>query len=231
MPTLVSISAALIVLHFISAALRASFESTGLLVDIETFGALLDRFDLDGEATVPSWFDASLLLINAIVLGLIARDTRIAGDRWWKHWAALSAVFVLASMDEAAAFHELLNPALGAVFPPDGVLSIGWWAPAIIVVIVAGVVFTPFLRSLDTEVRTRMLWALGIFVGGALGVEIVESFLPQDGGSALVALYALEEGMEFLGLIVLLTALREAQYANQRLTSARSTVEATAPRP
>src|SRR5919109_4164080 len=63
-------------------------------------GRFFQEFSLDREANVPSWFSSALLLTAAAVLALVALDALARNARWGRHWAGLSLVFVVLSLDE-----------------------------------------------------------------------------------------------------------------------------------
>jgi uncharacterized membrane protein len=72
--------------------------------------------------------------------------------------------------------------------------------------------FSKFLRSLEKYTRQKFLQSAGIFLSGAVGMEIVGSYLVRTGIIRLHSIWygsitGLEELLELIGLIIFLTAL------------------------
>ena len=66
-------------------------------------------FQLDGEANIPAWFSSSLLLQISLLLAIIAYAKKKIKAPYYYHWALLSLIFLLLSIDEASEIHERLN--------------------------------------------------------------------------------------------------------------------------
>jgi hypothetical protein len=91
-----------------------------------------------------------------------------------------------------------------------------------IAVVLVGLAFVPFLRSLDSRTRMMMLLAGGLYVSGALGFEMI-SGLVADARGLDTLLYAtltsIEEILELSGLSVfLIVVIGELRRRNPRLT-------------
>src|ERR671926_1748521 len=72
-------------------------------------GRFFQEFSLDREANVPSWFSSALLLTAAAMLAVVALDALARKARWGRHWAGLSVVYVVLSLDETAEIHERIG--------------------------------------------------------------------------------------------------------------------------
>jgi hypothetical protein len=173
------------------------------------FGAV-ERFSLDGEGNVPSWYSSTTLLICSVLLGFIAAARRRSGDRWWRHWGGLAAVFLYLSIDEGASLHEL------AVEPVRDVLGVGgflYWAWVIPGMAAAGLValsYRRFVRALPPETRRRFLWAAGLFVGGAIGMEMLSGPWAEAHGkrnAGFAVFFTIEETLEMAAVAIFLYAL------------------------
>lgn len=159
-----------------------------------------ELFDVDEEESIPTWFSSGVLLLVAVVLFFIYHLKRLAGDALAPYWAGLGAGFTFMSVDEIAGFHETLN----------SVIEMSWAVPGLVVAVVVGLLYLKFLSSLPAATAVRFMMAGGIFVGGAIGVELAtEPFLYNDELDTLA--YNLwtpvEEGMEMGGVIFFLSAL------------------------
>lgn len=175
----------------------------GLAAEIAYFhfelpGELAAFFSLSAEANLPTWYASVLLFSCGILLAAIARREAAARDRFHRHWAVLAAVFVYMSLDEAVEIHEHL----GGIVEAGGVLYFSWVVPAAVIVVVVGVAYLPFLAHLDPRTRRRFVVAGGLYVGGALLMELPLGWWTEQHGSDNLG-YALidfvEETMELAG--------------------------------
>ncbi|RMH18839.1 MAG: hypothetical protein D6701_05725 [Gemmatimonadetes bacterium] len=148
-------------------------------------------FDLDEENNLPTWFSSFLLLLAAGFVHLTAESE--PRDRGW--WRVLAAGFVVLSLDEVAGLHETLNTAV----------SFNWALPGAVVALAAGVAFVPFLRRLERPTALLYLAAGALYVGGAVGVELLAADMDVD-TFAYAGATAVEEGMEMFGAWLFLWA-------------------------
>lgn len=164
-------------------------------------------FWMDNENNIPTFFSTALLLYASLSLWLVGRSLRSAEQPWSRHWLFLAFVFMLLSLDEAASLHEMLiDPVQGAMGGTSGIFYFAWIVPALIVVAVVGICYLPFLRAAPARTRNLMLLAGALYVGGAVGFEMLEGLVLGDGGGpgmVLSTLVVLEETAEMLGVIVL----------------------------
>jgi hypothetical protein len=168
------------------------------------------RFTLNSENSVPAWFSAMLHLCSAALLAICAWMHRSRGNRWWKHWASLSAIFCLLSLDEAASFHEILMVPMDRLVKAEGVFYFTWVIPGIAIVIALGLAYLRFLWNLDSTTRYRFIAAACLFVGGALGMEMVDGAILDHFGEQHIAYMlatTVEETGEMLGLVVFIWSL------------------------
>jgi len=158
---------------------------------------------LDEENNLPTWYSSFLLLAASMVL-LVKRTTIRTGStaegtlpdrREERFWGVLAAGFLVLAIDEVAGLHESFHSAIDTL----------WAWPASVLVAACGVYFVPLLRRLPR--RTMLLHVLSgiIFIGGALGVEIIGA--PMDADTLTYEVTVLiEEGMEMLGVILFVDA-------------------------
>lgn len=189
---LVAMLAVLLAVHII--AMQANFNpALGLK---ERFGFhywQLAFFDLDEEESFGTWFNSGLLFISAVLLIQQARILRAQGQAWHRWWLILGIGFCALSMDEIAGMHEWLNSMLGDT--PWTVIG----APIFGIVALA---YLPFLWHHRWRTGLLFLLAGGLYGGGAVGVE---HFTDSEVNSLHYNMWtALEEGMEMLGVIVLI---------------------------
>ena len=189
---LAAVVAVLVVIHVL--AMQANFNpDLGLK---EKYGFeywQLAFFDLDEEESFGTWFNSGLLLIAAVLFLHQARVLRTQEDVKHVWWLILGIGFCVLSIDEIAGMHEWMNSMLGDTpwtvigFPIFGVVALA---------------YLPFLWH--HRWRTGLLFVLAgtIYGGGAVGME---HFTDSDVNSLHYNVWtALEEGMEMLGVIVLI---------------------------
>jgi len=173
--------------------------------------SLINYFSLTEEKNIPTWWSSILLLAcSAVLCAIAATRSRRVGD-YKAHWIGLAAIFCYMSIDELVEIHEWLSslPGLGHL---HGFLYYGWVIPAGIVVLVFALSYLKFLFHLPVITRVKVALAGVLFVGGAIGVEIILGVWAEHHGElnftwALIGL--VEEVMEILGSSLFLYALVE----------------------
>ncbi|MEL6983467.1 MAG: hypothetical protein AAFO29_13660 [Actinomycetota bacterium] len=168
--------------------------------------------DLDDEANAPTFFSVLLLASAGALLGVIARHRRASGEPGASHWAMLSILFIGLSFDEAASIHETMIGPFRRMFPDNRFVYFGWVVPGAIFVLLVGALFLRFLLTLDRRTRNLFVASGVIFIGGALGIEVVEGYIAsgrgEDNWPYVIAL-TVQEVMEMVGVIVFIYALLE----------------------
>lgn len=168
------------------------------------------RFTVDSEGSVPAWYSSILLLTAAVLLAVVATVAFNQRDRWWKHWTALASLFCLLSLDEAASFHESLILPLQTHFGANGIFFFAWVIPGIFFVGAVGLAFLKFVLNLDRHTRNRFILSGSLFVGGALGMELVGgAFIDALGEEHIfyIMAAATEETLEMLGVTLFIIAI------------------------
>ena len=153
---------------------------------------LRQLFDLDEENNLPTWFSHFLLLNNALALSIIA-GTLAQEKRYY--WWALAIGFLILSIDEVAGLHETFHSAI----------DFNWAIPAGILVAIIGIVFIPFLRSIERRLAILYITSGAIFISGALIIELLSEDMKTKSLEYALAT-ALEEGMEMAGALIFLWA-------------------------
>ncbi len=165
-------------------------------------GILVPTFSLSYEGNVPTWFAASLLLCCSLLLAVVAHTSRARVRHWW----GLCLGFAYISMDEAVGVHE----AASSWFDTDGWLYYGWVIPGTAVVLALAGIYGRFVWELPSEVKTQVIWAGALYVGGALAMELPLGYWAAEYGSDNLG-YALidlvEESLELVGVSLFIAAL------------------------
>jgi hypothetical protein len=138
-------------------------------------------FDLGKENSIPTAFSIINLLISSVLLYFVYCVSKYRGDRVAFYWFALCILFVLLTIDEAASIHEragALDRFTGIVLPLPSehrwVLYGGIFAGAVFLF------FLPFLLSIPRTTAWLLVLSGAIFIGGALGFEILGSWMLQS---------------------------------------------------
>lgn len=168
------------------------------------------KFLVSGEINFPSYFSALLLLACAALLGVIGSLRRRAGAPYARHWQVLAAIFVYLSVDEATALHEMLVRPLRRGLDLSGFLRFSWVVPAAILVLILALVYVRFVWALPARSRWLFVLAGALYVGGALGFEMIGGRIDEAFGATGVlyhAVSAAEEALEMAGTIIFIYAL------------------------
>jgi hypothetical protein len=168
-------------------------------------------FDLDQEGNVPTWYQAMALLVCAGLLTAIARHRRRLGAPYAVHWTVLAVIFLGLSIDEAASIHEMAVHPLRAAWPTRGIFYFAWVIPGGAAVLLVGLADLPFLAALPAPTRGLFIVAGAVYVGGAVGMELVEGYVVEDyhgtENLAFIVASTVEEGLEMVGIVIFIRAL------------------------
>jgi hypothetical protein len=174
---------------------------------------LIHWFDLDSEQNIPTWYSVLQLAGCAGVLALIWTAKRRARETGAHYWAVLGAGFLFMSLDELGELHERLMGPISRMVNADGQIhdkSI-WLLAAAPVVVLIGLYFVPFLRSIPHRHRIRFLAAGVIFLLGAMVFERVDDLYWVANGNrqdlTWSMLTTLEDSCEMFGVALFLFSL------------------------
>jgi len=172
---------------------------------------LVQMFYVDAERNIPAFFSVMELLADSFVLVIIAHFKKTLSHRYVGHWIGLSLIFFFLSMDEAFSFHELLViPLHDALHIHGGLLTFTWVIVGAIFVIAFVLSYLQFTFKLPAKTRRLFITAFWLYVGGAVGLEMIGGDLADlYGFDSLPYLIqtTLEESTEMLGTAVFLYAL------------------------
>jgi hypothetical protein len=215
--TMIHIRSRRIIKYFLFAILGLVFLNVtgrflkyGLGVDSLVLENLMERIDFNFEGTITSWYSSGLLLLCSLLLAVIASVKRAARDPHALHWSGLSVVFLYLSIDEAASIHELAISPLRNAFNTGGWLYFPWVIIAAPLLVIFFFVYLKFLAHLPPKTRRFFIVAGAIYVGGALGMELVGGRhidLWGRGNMAYVLISTIEETLEMIGLVLFVHAL------------------------
>lgn len=166
---------------------------------------LVIEFDLSSEENIPTFFSTALLLSAALLLAAASRVNEEAS--FTIHWRLLSLIFLGLSLDESAGIHEYLNVPFRDALGATGPLYYTWVVPGAVLTAAFSVCYLRFLWHLPTRTKGIVILSGVLYVGGAIGVEMVGAqYYYSYGGKdfAYHLLTAVEESLEMTGVIALM---------------------------
>ncbi len=171
-------------------------------------------FYLDLEQNIPSFFSMLILLIASALLTVITLLKKKQKASYVIEWSILSIGFFYMAFDEIMAIHDRLVEPLQALLGHQnlGIFYFAWVIPGIIIVALLGIYFLKFVINLPPKTRLAFIIAGAMFVGGSIGVELIEGAVAEKYGLENFSYYALvtiEEALEMFGVIFFIRALLE----------------------
>jgi hypothetical protein len=173
--------------------------------------------DADTETGVLTWMSVLGLFAAASLFFLNGKEALSEHRSRVLPWFILAVVFGLMSFDEFYGLHEKLSGLVeGAVrhlvTGQAGLLYFAWAAPAGVLAVLGLILILPFLASLGRRTCRLIYASAALFLGGAVVMEMLGGRVAEAEG-----VYALkyrlfvnvEEGLELLGILLLLYALSE----------------------
>jgi hypothetical protein len=133
-------------------------------------------FDVDGEQNIPALYSGCTLLLCSILLAIISHAKKVAGNRYFPYWGALSIIFLLLFLDELLSFHERLIDPLRSTFHASGIFYFTWVIPGAIFVGLVALSFWRFLSVLPAKTRLLFIVAGTVYISGTLGMELVGGY-------------------------------------------------------
>lgn len=117
-------------------------------------------FHVTRERNVPTLFSVFLLLCAASLLGLILLLKRQQRDPDLAKWMILTCGFIYLATDEGWSFHEMLGEPMLQLLGRDdrlGMFYFAWVIPAMVGVLILGLLFLKFLLRLPPLTRWSFL--------------------------------------------------------------------------
>ncbi|OUS26774.1 hypothetical protein A9Q99_16270 [Gammaproteobacteria bacterium 45_16_T64] len=170
---------------------------------------LVPLFDFDTEKNIPTFFSACMLMLSSAILATITHIYRRGGEAFIA-WGGLSIIFVFLSIDEIASIHERFIEPVRTLLNVSGLLFYAWVIPYGLALAVFMVLYLEFLLNLPEKIMRLFLLSGGIYVSGALGVELlggrhVSLYGADNYGYALFC--TVEETLEMVGISLFIYTL------------------------
>lgn len=201
----------------------------------ETQLGLERQFNLAKENNIPTWYSSSALLLSAVLLGMIGLVNKREDNPYTLHWFGLAAIFLFLSIDEAASLHEkigsdVFKPMLESIGYFHGLVYFPWVIVGTTFVLIIALAYLRFLAALPIQTGSLFLIAGILFVGGALGMEMLEAryiYYYSEADFTYYMLVAVEECLEMLGVVLFVYTL--LSYLGSRVRSLQILVEDETP--
>ncbi len=175
-------------------------------------GFFAKLFSVNREGNIPTLFSTFQLLVASGLLAVISRDPRLRRTSSVWPWYGLSAGFLFLAGDEYLQLHERLSHLPFERIDPrlkTGIFTFSWVVVAIPCVLGLVALYGRFLTQLPAPSRRRFLTAGALFLGGAVGFELIGAALysASEVRSAYLLCFTIEEGLEMAGVTWFLRAL------------------------
>lgn len=174
---------------------------------------LVPLFNLRLERNIPTFFSMLLLLLSSLLLTCITLLNWKQRIPHVSKWAILSCGFFFMAYDEAFQVHEKLSKPFHGLLGDNtlgGFFVYSWVIPGLAIVCFLGILFLRFLLHLPAKTRIRFLIAATMYIGGAIGVEMIGGryfVFHSNQNLTYNMISTLEESLELAGLVVFIWAL------------------------
>jgi hypothetical protein len=176
-------------------------------------------FDFNLESNVPTWFSLIILFFAALLFLVIYIHKKHTLTKGAHYWLTLCIIFIFLSVDESVGVHEEVAKIIRPSVSNDvsGFLYWAWVIPYGLFAISAAVYFMRFVLNLPVKTRNLFFLAGGLYVFGALILELPEGHFYKIYGLDHIynrILYFIEELCEMGGVTILIYALLDYMAEN-----------------
>lgn len=174
--------------------------------DTELFD-FIELVDFDYEANLPSLYSALAILFCASQLWIIGLQQNRLCTPFKNHWFGLAAIFMFLGIDEAVGFHEEVGDFIETfeLFEAKGKLYFAWVVPYGFLLLLFAVSYIKFVLYLPKVIKTKFIIAGLMYIGGAVGIEIISAAEADLNGTDTIKysiLYTLEELCEMFAILL-----------------------------
>lgn len=166
---------------------------------------LSNRFDLDDEASVPTWFSQILFLaisFSAFLAGWLSTKKAV---KWT--WITIGTGGLLASIDEISMLHEFVLQSLHLAFfkeaSPTSTHN-AWLLVLPIILAIFGWLSFKMWQLLPRRTFLILVFAGCVFLFGAAGIDMIASVSSRTTYLYQGLYVAVEESLELLGSVIAL---------------------------
>jgi hypothetical protein len=179
-----------------------------------------EMLDLNEERNLPALFSTMQLAMAAVMLFLLFHLSRRKALRDGATWLALAGVFAFLATDEYFMIHERLSRPVTRLLGMESVATVAWVVPYAVLAATVAALFFRFWWRQPRDIRWQMVVAATVYVGGALGLELLGSSIVAktgEGSAPYVVEQIVEESMEMIGIALFIRTL--AQLIQSRVGS------------
>lgn len=177
--------------------LEIFYEKNGVIFELS------NRFDLDDEVSVPTWFSQFVLLVFGLSAFVAAFFQTHKPNKIL--WTTLGFIGVAFSVDESASLHEFLLQTIHVLFYQDSKSTItvnAWLLVLPLITIMALILLTLIVKYLPKRTALLMLAGGSLFLVGAVGVDLLNVAIDESSFSNQGVAVAGEELLEMSGSII-----------------------------
>lgn len=162
------------------------------------------KFNLDSEGNVPTWFSTILLFCIAFYSFRVYRsEIKLQNTVRLNNlfWGMMSAAFLFLSVDEGAQLHEVFAE----------LHLIKWlfvYAPFTIIFLFISYYYL-YCENCSKALRKWLVWGFTLYILGAFFFELFSYLYPPLPPSWQEVEYILEESLEMVGAILILVGTRK----------------------
>jgi hypothetical protein len=182
-----------------------TFSNSPELIELSNF--VFYAFYVGAEVNIPTFYASFSLMACAALLAIIAYVHHIRQDGFVNYWVGLSLGFAAMSFDEYVSIHENAGVYLGQYINLPGK---SWLVLGVVVVGLVAVLYWRFVGVLPPQTRTLLFLSAAVYLTGAMGFEVVETYYTGAYGLANAGyelLTYLEETLEMIGVALLFYTL------------------------
>lgn len=196
---LVGLAAASIAVHLLLQYLNLEvfYQQQGQIYELS------NRFDLDDEASFPTWVSQFLFLSIAMLAFASSYFSKTVGQK--NVWRVIGLGGLMMSIDEIAGLHEYLLQTVHVIFFRDASptsLDNAWLILAPFIVAGSLILFWFCLKNLPKRTVSLLAFATFTFLMGAVVIDVLISVSARETFLNQGLMVAIEEGLELIGLVI-----------------------------
>lgn len=205
---LLTITGILITAHSSSFIIRELTRET-ILRNSEIW-RLYRYFNVATESNLPAFYSSFILGLAGYILCIIALKKIRRNANFSFQWFCLSIIFFYLAIDELLALHENLGGLATKFLGEENLIFQDWAYAGIVLVVLFILLFWSFFNHLPPGHKLRFFMSAALYIGGALGVEIIGSIYVMRNGIQDIPFFlftTVEETLEMVGVIYFINTL------------------------
>lgn len=173
---------------------------------------IVPLFNFDTESNFPTLFNGLLLAMASFLAFSISRCLKArGGSDLTFSWKAAGFVLAFMCLDELCHIHESIGWILMTRVETEGAIDWPWVIPYGILALAVAGFFMRFFFKLQPKYRAYLAIAGGLYVGAAIGLEMMEAMhlegvndAGEEGQYSLgfAILYSIEESLEMIAVMI-----------------------------